>query len=108
MKIGIVCPYDWDIPGGVQYHVRDLAETLISLGYAVSVLAPGEEGSPGLPNYVVAAGQGGAHPVQTARWPGSSSDWCPPRACAGGSATAISTSSTSTSRRRPACPCSPA
>jgi phosphatidylinositol alpha-mannosyltransferase len=57
MKIGIVCPYDWDIPGGVQYHVRDLAETLISLGYAVSVLAPGEEGSPGLPNYVVAAGK---------------------------------------------------
>jgi phosphatidyl-myo-inositol alpha-mannosyltransferase len=57
MKIGIVCPYDWDIPGGVQSHVRDLAETLISLGHAVSVLAPGEEGSPGLPGYVVAAGK---------------------------------------------------
>ncbi len=33
MRIGIVCPYSWDIPGGVQAHVRDLAETLIALGH---------------------------------------------------------------------------
>ena len=26
MRIGLVCPYQWDVPGGVQYHVRDLAE----------------------------------------------------------------------------------
>ena len=26
MKIGMVCPYSWDVPGGVQQHVRDLAE----------------------------------------------------------------------------------
>jgi phosphatidylinositol alpha-mannosyltransferase len=57
MKIGIVCPYLWDIPGGVQAHVRDLAETLIGLGHQVSVLAPGEEDSPSLPDYVVAAGK---------------------------------------------------
>ena len=57
MRIGIVCPYLWDIPGGVQAHVRDLAETLIALGHEVSVLAPGEEGSPSLPGYVVAAGR---------------------------------------------------
>jgi phosphatidylinositol alpha-mannosyltransferase len=57
MRIGIVCPYNWDIPGGVQFHVRDLAETLIGLGHSVSVLAPGEEGSPSLPPYVVAAGK---------------------------------------------------
>jgi phosphatidyl-myo-inositol alpha-mannosyltransferase len=57
MKIGIVCPYLWDIPGGVQAHVRDLAETLIGLGHRVSVLAPGEEDSPSLPSYVVAAGR---------------------------------------------------
>ena len=31
MRIGIVCPYSWDIPGGVQAHVRDLAEQLIEL-----------------------------------------------------------------------------
>ena len=26
MKVGIVCPYSWDVPGGVQFHVRDLAD----------------------------------------------------------------------------------
>ncbi|MGI8665719.1 MAG: glycosyltransferase family 4 protein [Jatrophihabitans sp.] len=57
MRIGIVCPYLWDIPGGVQTHVRDLAETLLVLGHQVSVLAPGEEGSPALPGYVVGAGR---------------------------------------------------
>ena len=57
MRIGIVCPYQWDIPGGVQAHVRDLAETLIGLGHQVSVLAPGDEDSPSLPAYVVAAGR---------------------------------------------------
>lgn len=40
MKIGIVCPYSWDVPGGVQFHIRDLAEHLIRLGHQVSVLAP--------------------------------------------------------------------
>ncbi len=57
MRIGIVCPYSWDIPGGVQAHVRDLAEQLIALGHDVSVLAPGDEDSPGLPPYVVMAGK---------------------------------------------------
>jgi phosphatidylinositol alpha-mannosyltransferase len=57
MRIGIVCPYSWDIPGGVQAHVRDLAEKLIQLGHRVSVLAPGDEDSPGLPGYVVTAGK---------------------------------------------------
>ncbi len=57
MRIGIVCPYSWDIPGGVQAHVRDLAEKLMELGHAVSVLAPGDEDMPGLPPYVVAAGK---------------------------------------------------
>jgi len=27
-RIGIVCPYGWDTPGGVQSHVGDLAEYL--------------------------------------------------------------------------------
>jgi phosphatidylinositol alpha-mannosyltransferase len=57
MRIGIVCPYSWDIPGGVQAHVRDLAEKLLELGHAVSVLAPGDEGTPGLPPYVDIAGK---------------------------------------------------
>lgn len=57
MRIGIVCPYSWDIPGGVQAHVRDLAEKLIELGHHVSVLAPGDDDTPDLPPYVVAAGK---------------------------------------------------
>jgi phosphatidyl-myo-inositol alpha-mannosyltransferase len=57
MRIGIVCPYSWDIPGGVQAHVRDLAEKLLELGHSVSVLAPGDDDMPGLPPYVVAAGK---------------------------------------------------
>ena len=32
MKIGITCPYSWDVPGGVQSHIRDLAEALIDQG----------------------------------------------------------------------------
>jgi phosphatidyl-myo-inositol alpha-mannosyltransferase len=56
MRIGIVCPYSFDVPGGVQNHVRDLAETLIALGHEVSVLAPADEDAP-LPPYVVPAGR---------------------------------------------------
>ncbi|MFD5148704.1 glycosyltransferase family 4 protein [Streptomyces sp. NPDC058401] len=56
MKIGIVCPYSWDVPGGVQFHIRDLAEHLIGLGHQVSVLAPADDETP-LPPYVVSAGR---------------------------------------------------
>ncbi|MCK1797855.1 glycosyltransferase family 4 protein [Streptomyces sp. XM4193] len=56
MRIGIVCPYSWDVPGGVQFHIRDLAEHLIELGHEVSVLAPADDGSV-LPPYVVSAGR---------------------------------------------------
>lgn len=40
MKIGIVCPYDWNTPGGVQIHIRDLALRLRDLGHDVNVLSP--------------------------------------------------------------------
>jgi phosphatidylinositol alpha-mannosyltransferase len=56
VRIGIVCPYSFDVPGGVQNHVMDLAEALIALGHEVSVLAPADEDSP-LPPYVVPAGR---------------------------------------------------
>ena len=42
MRIGLVCPYPWDVPGGVQYHVRDLAETLRGLGHHVEILTPAD------------------------------------------------------------------
>ena len=56
MRIGIVCPYSWDVPGGVQFHVRDLAEHLTRRGHDVSVLAPADDDTP-LPPYVVSAGR---------------------------------------------------
>lgn len=59
MRIGIVCPYDWDVPGGVQAHVRDLAEALLAMGHHVSVLAPADPDDSGgaLPPYLVPAGR---------------------------------------------------
>ena len=56
LKIGIVCPYSWDTPGGVQNHIRDLAEFLIAAGHNVSVLAPAIDETK-LPEYVVNAGK---------------------------------------------------
>ena len=54
LRIGIVCPYSFDVPGGVQAHVRDQAEALIVMGHYVSVLAPTDDGSSILSPYVVA------------------------------------------------------
>ena len=56
MRIGIVCPYSFDVPGGVQFHVRDLAEHLIGQGHDVSVLAPADSETE-LPDYVTSAGR---------------------------------------------------
>lgn len=56
MKVGIACPYSWDVPGGVQQHVRDLAEALIGLGHDISVITPADDDKP-LPRYVVPAGK---------------------------------------------------
>ncbi|MDO5503254.1 MAG: glycosyltransferase family 4 protein [Actinomycetia bacterium] len=56
MKVGIVCPYAFDVPGGVQYHVRDLAEYLIKEGHDVQVLAPTAE-EVRLPDYVTSCGR---------------------------------------------------
>ena len=40
LRIGMVCPYGWDVPGGVQMHIRELAEHFIEQGHYVSVIAP--------------------------------------------------------------------
>ena len=56
MRLGLVCPYSLDVPGGVQNHVRDLAEALITQGHSVSVLAPADDDE-ALPDYVVPAGR---------------------------------------------------
>ncbi|MBA2560801.1 MAG: glycosyltransferase family 4 protein [Propionibacteriales bacterium] len=41
MRVGLVCPYSLDVPGGVQNHVQDLATVLIARGHQVALLAPG-------------------------------------------------------------------
>jgi phosphatidylinositol alpha-mannosyltransferase len=56
VRIGIVSPYSFDVPGGVQNHIVDLAEALIGLGHEVSVLAPADDDAE-LPDYVVPAGR---------------------------------------------------
>lgn len=56
MRVGIVCPYSFDVAGGVQFHVRDLAQSLLGRGHEVSVLAPADEDTP-LPEYVVGCGR---------------------------------------------------
>jgi phosphatidylinositol alpha-mannosyltransferase len=42
LRIGLVCPYSFDVPGGVQNHVLGLARYLRQIGHQPSVLAPGE------------------------------------------------------------------
>ncbi|MCP2253925.1 phosphatidylinositol alpha-mannosyltransferase [Prauserella aidingensis] len=61
MRIGIVCPYSFDVPGGVQGHVVDLATALRSRGHTVSVLAPADEDAD-LPEFVHPAGRSLAIP----------------------------------------------
>ncbi len=56
MRVGIVCPYSLDVPGGVQFHVRDFAEYLLGAGHEVSVLAPADDDTV-VPAYVVPAGR---------------------------------------------------
>jgi len=42
VNIGLVCPYEWTVPGGVGNHVRALAAELRRCGHRVDVLAPAE------------------------------------------------------------------
>jgi phosphatidylinositol alpha-mannosyltransferase len=56
LRIGIVCPYSFEVPGGVQAHVVDLARALRGLGHDVDVLAPADEDTP-LPEFVRPAGR---------------------------------------------------
>ena len=63
LRIGMVCPYGWDTPGGVQTHIRDLAEHLIDEGHFVSVLTPISDDSVEHQDYVVNAGKPISIPV---------------------------------------------
>lgn len=63
LRVGMVCPYGWDTPGGVQTHIRDLAEHLIEEGHHVSVLTPISDDSIAQQDYVVNAGKPISIPV---------------------------------------------
>lgn len=56
MKVGLVSPYAWDVPGGVRSHIADLAVTLRLQGHEISVLAPVDEPA-SLPDWVVDGGR---------------------------------------------------
>jgi phosphatidylinositol alpha-mannosyltransferase len=53
LRVGLVCPYSLDAPGGVQNHVLGLAAWLRSAGHHASVLAPGRL----VPDGVTSAGR---------------------------------------------------
>jgi phosphatidylinositol alpha-mannosyltransferase len=46
MRVLLACPYDWASPGGVQVHVRELAERLRARDHPTLIVAPGHEASP--------------------------------------------------------------
>jgi phosphatidylinositol alpha-mannosyltransferase len=56
VKVGLVCPYTWDVPGGVQAHIHDLALALIGLGHDVSVITPADD-EDALPAYITSTGR---------------------------------------------------
>jgi phosphatidylinositol alpha-mannosyltransferase len=56
MRIGMVCPYSFDVHGGVQSHILQLAQVMHDRGHHVSVLAPSSPGAE-LPDYVVSGGK---------------------------------------------------
>lgn len=46
LRVGLVCPYDLDVPGGVREQVLGLARALSAAGDQVQVLAPRGRGAP--------------------------------------------------------------
>lgn len=55
MRIGMVCPYSFDEPGGVQIHAIDLCTELRKRGHEVSLIGPGKSAD-GLPDFVELGG----------------------------------------------------
>ncbi|MEY3455059.1 MAG: hypothetical protein RLZZ92_179 [Actinomycetota bacterium] len=62
----MVSPYAWDVPGGVQAHVKDLANHFLAEGHDVSVLAPALDEEAVAEEFVVSAGRPVAIPYNGA------------------------------------------
>ncbi|WP_342319855.1 glycosyltransferase family 4 protein [Corynebacterium mayonis] len=57
MRVGIVCPYSFDEPGGVQAHVLELADVLRGRGHEARVLGPASRATAqSLPQWVTPGG----------------------------------------------------
>ena len=69
MRIGMVCPYSFDVPGGVQSHVLQLAEVMRARGHDVSVLAPSSPPMRRCPTTSSPAARR-SRSRTTGRWPG--------------------------------------
>ncbi len=48
MRVGLVCPYSWTVPGGVQRHVAGLAAALRATGVQAEILAPADGPTDGI------------------------------------------------------------
>ena len=103
MRIGMVCPYSFDVPGGVQSHVLQLAEVMRARGHEVSVLAPASPHA--LCPTTSSPPAGPSRFPTTVRWPGCSSARRSTARSESGSPKATSTCCTCTSPMRPACRC---
>ena len=62
MRIGLVSPYSWTVPGGVNNHVANLAAQLEGRGHEVWILAPSggastSNGTSPLPERFISVGQ---------------------------------------------------
>ncbi|MEY2722872.1 MAG: hypothetical protein RIS57_779, partial [Actinomycetota bacterium] len=62
----MVSPYAWDVPGGVQAHIKDLARYFQNQGHEISVLAPALDESDVKEDFVVVAGRPVAIPYNGA------------------------------------------
>lgn len=56
MRIGLICPYSFDEPGGVQAHILDLASVFLDEGHYVRVLGPAALETE-VPDFVVRGGR---------------------------------------------------
>ena len=52
MKIALVSPYDWGVPGGVNRHVFNLSQHFLRRGHDVTVVAPASKRSGEEPPYL--------------------------------------------------------